>query len=90
MTRAHGQSSRSTLNREYPHQVLVLADNIGGSTFNRALAFHKQADVPIQNYEARKDDKWYLLFCFAERKNALAFQLAFGGELLDRRNDNHH
>ena len=84
MTRARGQSSRSKLNRKYPHQVLVLADNIRGPTFNRALAFHKQAHVPIQNYTARKDDRWHLLFCFAERKNALAFQLAFGGDLFDR------
>jgi hypothetical protein len=32
----------------------------------------------------RKDDNWYRLYCFAERRHALSFQLKFGGELLDR------
>src|SRR5262249_5175692 len=31
MTRARGQSPRSMLNRELPHQVLVLSDSIRGS-----------------------------------------------------------
>ena len=75
---------RSILRREYPHHVLVPADSMRGKTFNRVLAFHDQAGMPVMNCTARKDDQWYLLYCFAERKNALAFQLAFGGELLDR------
>jgi hypothetical protein len=40
--------------------------------------------VPIKSRSARKDDKWYRLYCFAERRHALSFQLKFGGELLDR------
>ena len=30
MTRARGQSSRTLLNREYPHQVMVLAESVSG------------------------------------------------------------
>lgn len=30
MTRARGQLSRALLDREYPHQVLVLAESVGG------------------------------------------------------------
>ena len=37
MTRARGQASRSLLNREFPHRVVVLSDNVRG----RAL------DVPL-------------------------------------------
>ena len=84
MTRARGQSPRSMLNRELPNQVLVLSDSIGGHAFSCVMAFHDEAGVPIRNCTVRKDDKWYLRFCFAERKNAVAFQLAFGGELLDQ------
>jgi hypothetical protein len=40
MTRARGQPSRTLLNRKYPHQVLVLAENIREKTFDRAIAFH--------------------------------------------------
>ena len=83
MIRTDGQSSRLVLRRENPHQVLVLADSVRGRTFNRVLAFHDQANVRIKNCTVRKDDKWYLLYCFAERNNATAFHLAFGGELFD-------
>ena len=84
MTRAGGQSSRTFFNREYPHQVLVLAETVGGKTLDRVIAFHDTARVPIKSRSARKDDKWHLLFCFAERRHAVAFQLMFGGELLGR------
>jgi hypothetical protein len=84
MTHARDQSSGSILRHEYPHQVLVLADSVRGRTFNRVLAFHDQAGVRIKNCTDRKDDKWYLRYCFGERENAEAFQSMFGGELFDR------
>jgi hypothetical protein len=83
MAHARDQSSRSILRREYPHQVLVLADSVRGRTFNRVLAFHDQVGVRIKNCTDRKDDKWYLLYCFGERENAVAFKSMFGGELFD-------
>jgi len=86
MTRINGQSSRSILRSENPHQVLVLADSVRGRTFNRVLSFHEQAGVRIKNCTDRKDDKWHLLYCFKEHENAVAFQSMFGGELLDRSN----
>jgi hypothetical protein len=84
MTHARDQSSGSILRHEYPHQVLVLADSVRGRTFNRVLAFHDLAGVRIKNCTDRKDDKWYLRYCFGERENAVAFQSMFGGELFDR------
>ena len=88
MTRTLGQSSQSILRRENPHQVLVLADSIRGRTFNRVLAFHDLAGVRIKNCTERKDDKWHLLYCFKELKNATAFQSMFGGELFTRSDSN--
>jgi hypothetical protein len=84
MTRARGQPSRTLLNREYPHQVVVLAETVGGKTLDQVIAFHDRARVPIKSRSARRNDKWHLLYCFAERRHAVAFQLMFGGELLDR------
>ena len=84
MTPARGQPSRSVLNQEFPHQVLVLAAIVGGKTLDKIIAFHDQASVPIKSRSARKDNKWYLLYCFAERRQALAFQLLFGGEFVER------
>ena len=81
---ARGQPTRTLLNREFPHQVLILADNVRGRALDSISAFHDDAGVPIKSRSARKDDKWYRLYCFAERRHALSFQLKFGGELLDR------
>jgi hypothetical protein len=75
---------RTLLNREFPHQVLILADNVRGRALDSISAFQDDAGVPIKSRSARKDDKWYRLYCFAERRHALSFQLKFGGELLDR------
>jgi hypothetical protein len=73
MTRARGQSSRSLLNREYPHQVLVLADSIRG-TLDRVTAFHDQRGIPTKTRSARQDDRWYDLYCFADPQHAAQFQ----------------
>jgi hypothetical protein len=36
----------------------------------------------MKTHSLRQDDKWYVVFCFAGRGVAEAFQLSFGGELL--------
>jgi hypothetical protein len=81
MTRARGQSSRSLLNREYPHQVLVLSDSIRGKTLDRVIAFHTQRGIPTKTRSARQDDRWYDLYCFADQQHAAQFQAEFGGEI---------
>jgi|SRR4029453_8337886 hypothetical protein len=83
-TGARGQPTRTLLIRKFPHQVLILADNVRGRALDSISAFHDDAGVPIKSRSARKDDKWYRLYWFAERRCALSFQLKFGGELLDR------
>jgi hypothetical protein len=65
-TRARGQPSRPLFNREFPHQVLILADNVRGRALDSINAFHDDAGVPIKSCSARKDDKWDRLYCFAE------------------------
>jgi len=81
MIRARGQSSRKALDREYPHQVLVLSNEVPGATFNKVVAFHHQIRAPMKSRPIVKDDEWYSLYCFANKQDALAFQLTFGGEI---------
>jgi len=82
MTHARGQASRSLLNREFPHRVLVPAENVRGHVLNAVHAFHDNRGVPMKTHSLRQDDKWYVVFCFVGRGVAEAFQLSFGGELL--------
>ena len=82
MTRARGQSSRTLLNRKYPHQVLVLSDSVGGKRLDRVIAFHAQHGIPMKTRAARQDDRWYSLYCFADPEHAAQFQAEFGGEII--------
>ena len=54
MTRARGQPSRRLLEREYPHQVLVLAETLRGNTLNGAFAFHTNLGIPTRISSIRK------------------------------------
>ena len=84
MTRARGQPPRAAINREFPHQVLLLADSVRGHELERVIAFHDKLLVPVKSRSAFQNDQWYAIYCFAEKEHALAFRLAFGGKLFDR------
>jgi hypothetical protein len=60
MTRARGQSSSTPLDRNYPHQVLVLAQKVAGKALDKVTAFHAKLGVPVKTHSIRKDDRWYL------------------------------
>jgi hypothetical protein len=81
MTRARGQASRSLINREFPHRVVVLADSVGGRVLDDVHAFHDNRGLPVTCHSLRQDDQWFSAYCFAERRAAEQFQVLFGGEL---------
>ena len=84
MTRARGQPSRTSVNSEYPHQVLVVAQDVGGKTFDRVLAFHKERGITVVSRSAYRGDEWFTIFCFTLKENAEKFRTKFDGELLQR------
>jgi hypothetical protein len=84
MTRARGQSSRTLLDREFPYQVLVLAESVGGDMLDKVDAFHTERGIPTKKRSVRRDDVWWSLYCFAQRVDASAFRHLFGGELFKR------
>ena len=82
MTRARGQASRALLNREFPHRVLVRAENVRGRMFDAVDTFHTNRGLPLKTHSLRQDDNWYVVYCFSTPETAEAFHLLFGGELL--------
>jgi len=82
MTRARGQPSRTLLDREYPHQVLVIADTVRGKTLDKVTDFHVKLGIPTKSRSVRKDDAWYSLYCFADPNHAKLFRAIFGGEVV--------
>lgn len=86
MTRARGQPSRTSIDREYPHQVTVPAGDVGGKNFDLIIVFHAQIGVPQRSRSIFKDDRWYDIYCFADPQHAVSFQAIFGGEIEEAAN----
>ena len=84
MTRARGQSSRTLLDREFPYQVLVLAESVGGEMLDNVDAFHAARGLPTKTRSVRRDDVLWSLYCFAQRVDASTFRHLFGGQLFKR------
>jgi len=81
MTRA--QASRSLLNREFPHRVLIHVENVRGRILNQVHTFHANRGAQVRCHSLPQDDKWLAVYCFATRETAEAFHLLFGGELTE-------
>lgn len=73
----------SLINRELPHRVLVRAEDARGRALDAVYAFHDNRGVPVRSHSLRKDDEWYLVYCFTGRGMAEGFHLLFGGQLLN-------
>src|SRR5262249_26227329 len=84
MTRARGQSSRTLLDREFPYQVLVQAESVGGDMLDSVVTFHATRGLPTKKRSVRRDDGLWLLYCFAQRAHADAFRHLFGGQVFKR------
>jgi hypothetical protein len=85
MIRGRGQSPRRMVDRDFPHQVLVSADLVRGLILNKVDHFHTQMGIPMKSHLIRRDDFWWTIYCFANRRHADAFHLIFGGELFEAR-----
>jgi len=81
MTRARVQPSRRLVDREYPHQVTVPAESVGGKNFDSVIVFHAQISQPQRSRSVFRDDRWFAVYCFADPQHARSFQALFGGEI---------
>ena len=84
MTHARGQPSRTLLDREFPYQVLVLAESVGGEMLDKVDGFHTERGLPTKKRSVRRDDGLWSLYCFAQRVDAVDFRHLFGGQLFNR------
>jgi hypothetical protein len=58
MTRARGQQSRTSLNRDYPHRELILAETLRGKMLDQIVRFHANLVIPVKSSSIRKNDTW--------------------------------
>jgi hypothetical protein len=81
MIHARGRSTRTLLDLEFPYQVLVMAESVGGEMLDSVDAFHTTRGLPTKKRSVRRDDGLWSLYCFAQRVDATAFRHLFGGQI---------
>jgi hypothetical protein len=82
MSRYKGVTSKATIRREFPHDVVVPWEAVGGNKIPLVDIFFAQAGQPKHHSRLRKDDAEFYIYHFADAQTARSFQAMFGGEII--------
>jgi hypothetical protein len=84
-TRRKGELTRARLNREWPHHVAVPAEKVRGLANSAAVRGVAAAlSVAPLTYPLTRDDRDFVVFCFAVPEAAQLFADSVGGERLNQ------
>lgn len=83
MARRKGELSNSELDRKWPHQVALAAEQVNGRNYPVLHAFCRELSVAPRGHSVNRDSIPYVVFCFADPAHADAFKKRFGGEPFD-------
>jgi hypothetical protein len=83
MGRYKGRMTPNTRDREFPHQIALLADQCRGDNYQRTHQFADTLSAAPSGHSFFHDDKWHDVFCFREKADAETFKAKFGGEWFD-------
>jgi hypothetical protein len=67
MSRRKGELSPNRVDREWPHQIMLPANDVLGQNYNAVHAFCADLSLCPRGHSIVKDDKWHHVFCFAEK-----------------------
>ena len=84
MTPRKGELPKSALDREFPYQVAFPAGR-GVRHADEVLIrlFCDNLKVAPRHHTVRRDDRDFIVYCFADPQHAALFQARFGGEPFD-------
>ncbi len=71
----------------WPHQVAVPAELLYGAGYPRVHLFCEGLSLCPRNSHFRRDDRDYVVFCFAEVSHAERFRARFNGEIITPRTE---
>jgi hypothetical protein len=80
MTGRKGEITRSTLRRKWPHHVALPTDNVRG--VESVVHRFAKARSARRTFFTRRNDRDFVVFCFAKLEDAEVFRARFGGERL--------
>jgi hypothetical protein len=83
MCRTKGELSSAEIDRRWPYQVALPADQCRGAHFRTQHAFCLDLSLCPRGHSVFHKDQWWQVFCFAKEVDADAFRARFGGEHFD-------
>jgi hypothetical protein len=83
MSRRKGELSPARVDREWPHQVMLPANDCTGQNYNVIHEFCADLSLCPRGHSIMKNDEWHRVFCFADAPHAGKFMERFGGEWFD-------
>ena len=83
MTSRKGELTPATIDREWPHQVALPADQVKGTNNAVIHEFCRGLSLCPRNHTVQRDDVTYVVYCFAESSHAALFRERVGGEPFD-------
>lgn len=86
MVRRKGELSLRKIDREWPHQVALPADDVMGANYMVIREYCRGLSVCPRTRTYWRDGRRYLAYCFATRSDAEHFQDGFNGEFVDPTN----
>lgn len=81
--RRKGELTRGAINRGWPFQVAVPADQCRGEHYRTIVHFCLSLSVASRHPGFSRGDEWWCVFCFAVEADAEKFRGRFGGEKFD-------
>jgi hypothetical protein len=80
MGQRKGELTAAAIDRRWPYQVAVPATDCRGSHGRFMDAFCLDLSVCEGGHSVFHEDKWWIVYCFADAEHAEKFRMRFGGE----------
>ena len=75
-----GELNKAAIHRGWPHQVAIPASDVIGAGFHPRMEFAGSMSVCKRWHTFRRDDRDFIVLCFAEKADAERYVERFGGE----------
>ena len=85
MAKRKGELSQRTIDREWPYQVAIPAETCRGDGYVTTHYFCEGLSLCPRHGYFRRDDRDYVVFCFADASHAELFRARFRGEVVAAR-----